>query len=908
MNQKNREDFIAPEDLDNFLDKAQNSPESDRSYSEEIKRRVEPDHRRLRVMVTQDRQQAYLEAVFPSTTYHEIKEALKRENILYNLQEETIQKALEKAGKTGRRQRDVLVAQGKPAVYIKRKEVRYPVLENIRDPESGEPLHLASSVFREISEVLSRADIERIRGYALPVLAVQPQAILMEVQGLDEIESGMDVLGNVIHKVQNEGPGSLKAGDGVAEEPNGMLVAKRYGYLAIVHRYISVISPIWISPEKMEAYFFNPPQLGNKKAPNNHEVMRELKSSGVCFGIEEANIAQMCRDLTHGNLRESCVRIAKGERPNLNKGQIAFTFDPIPPARFEGVLSAFRSLKLEDVLACETGVLAVREGAVLAEQVPEGGAGGVGKNIFGQTVAPSETEQEKKVYKAGLNVKKETRKGLVCYIAEVYGYAGIIGNQICVISPIWIPPDRMEAYFVVLNQTEGIVSPTANDVSHLLEVSQVRYGIDQETIASLCQGLKDGSEKGVQCFCVAKGIPPEPGQDGNIELLFKRLPDPGTLLEDGAIDFRERDAVPNVEIGHLLARRLLPSPGKPGINVRGREIHPPKTHRELLYAGPNVVVKEEENAQLFYATQPGFARVVKDTLSVLQRLRYQGDVNYKLGNIQFEGDVEIGGTVKSRFKVQATGDVYVDGTVENRAEIIAGGDVVVRGGIIGGKVQAKGSIFAKFIQDAEIIAGQDLLVRNYVRDSKIRVGRKATLQGNDGGERQICLVGGQIEVGMLVEAASVGTKFGRKTHIVVGFDWDTELRLVRYQKGLAFCETRSRQAMRSLMATTKGKIGKTAIAEALKEASGKQKEFLIEILKELQELDKLRVSIEHYISDLKQAQQTAAQQAQIRVTGAIFSNVYLQIGNAVYILGEDTEAAVFRLDQVMGQITKELLR
>jgi hypothetical protein len=44
------------------------------------------------------------------------------------------------------------------------------------------------------------------------------------------------------------------------------------------------------------------------------------------------------------------------------------------------------------------------------------------------------------------------------------------------------------------------------------------------------------------------------------------------------------------------------------------------------------------------------------------------------------------------------------------------------------------------------------------------------------------------------------------------------------------------------------------------------------------------------------------------VTGAIFSNVYLQIGNAVYILGEDTEAAVFRLDQVMGQITKELLR
>ena len=242
--------------------------------------------------------------------------------------------------------------------------------------------------------------------------------------------------------------------------------------------------------------------------------------------------------------------------------------------------------------------------------------------------------------------------------------------------------------------------------------------------------------------CLAEGEPAVPGEDGLVELLFKKMPDPGQMLEGGKMNFRERDSVPHAQMGDLLARRTMPKPGKTGRNVRGRLIQPPKTQRDLLYAGPRVTMEEGEGEQLFYAAGVGWARVVKDTLSVQQRFRHRGDVDYTVGNIKMEGDVEIDGSVKSRFCVEASGDVYISGAIERRGQVIAGGDVVVQGGIVGGDVRAKGNLFARFVQDSELHAEGDLLVRNHIQESQVHVHGRALVQGNDGGVRQLCLLGG----------------------------------------------------------------------------------------------------------------------------------------------------------------------
>ena len=112
---------------------------------------------------------------------------------------------------------------------------------------------------------------------------------------------------------------------------------------------------------------------------------------------------------------------------------------------------------------------------------------------------------------------------------------------------------------------------------------------------------------GTQTVLLSRGTPPEPEQSGRVELLFKQRPDPGKLLEAGSIDFREGDAVPQVKVGELLARRTLPIPGKVGKDVRGRVVQPPKQEPERLSPGPNVVAKEETGETAFLRHEPRLA-------------------------------------------------------------------------------------------------------------------------------------------------------------------------------------------------------------------------------------------------------------------------------------------------------------
>ena len=84
----------------------------------------------------------------------------------------------------------------------------------------------------------------------------------------------------------------------------------------------------------------DPPQLGEFRAPDDDAICRMLADQEVCVGIDREVIRQMCLDLKRGDLRESCVLIAKGDPPKLSKGQINFTFEPLPPARFEAVRDA----------------------------------------------------------------------------------------------------------------------------------------------------------------------------------------------------------------------------------------------------------------------------------------------------------------------------------------------------------------------------------------------------------------------------------------------------------------------------------------------------------------------------------------------------------------------------------------
>ena len=896
-----------PEDVEAFLREAEHALSDTDTDGLDQGLPGAPGHRRLRITVPEDGLEARLEAVFPRTTWDEAKEALGHERISWGIREDAVRQALAEAERTGRAQRDVVAAEGQPAVYKQRKTVTYPFLAELHDPETGEPLNRASRVFREIRDVLSRTDIDLIRGYAKPVVGAPPGTVLMVVQGEDAIESGRDVYGKEIRTIREAGPGPLRPGDGVAQGPDGSLKADRFGYVTVSGPFLSVISPVWISPNGMEAYFVDPPQLGQFQAPDEDTICRLLEEQGVCSGIDRDVIRQMCLDLKRGDLRESCVRIAKGDPPKLSKGQINFTFQPLPPARFEAVRDALRSVDLKDVLACEDPVAAVSAGALLAEQAESGGQSRPGTNLFGDPVAASGRAQEKKIYKAGINVRREVREGLVRFVSDIYGYAGILEDKITVLSPLWIPPDRMAAYFIAYPQTGKTAFPSSPEMDDLLERARVRNGIDPGAIAGLAFYWRDPEKREDWAVRLARGRKPTPGDDGTVELLYKQMPDPGRMLESGKMDFRERDAVPQAAPGDLLAKRTLPKPGYEGMDVRGRVLKPPRTERQLLYAGPNVEMEEEDDQQFFRATAAGWPRVVKDSLGVMQRFQQRGDVDYKVGNLKLEGDVEIDGNVKSRFTVEATGDVYVGGTLERSARVEAGGNVVVRHGIIRAKVKAGGSVCAGFIQEADVSAGQDLLVRNYVRDSDVHVGREATIQGDEGGERQLCLLGGTLVAGARINAASVGSPYGRQTRVIAGVDASLEAKLGKYRKGLEFAQTRARRAMRAIEATVGGSEGQKDLVAAIRQAPPGRQAFISRHLKELEALRKLRQSLEHYVEDMDEQRASLLKNAQVRVLQTAFTKATVQIGPIYRSLEKDTPTVAFRLNDEQSKIVQAAL-
>ena len=172
------------EDLELFLNQVEEEMGPDgEDGSDEDASAGEQLHRRLRVIVSEDRLGAYLEAVFPDTTLAEVHRALKREGVVWGVQEDIVEAALERAERSGKRQNDVVAAAGKTAVYKKRMQVSYPFLTGLRLPDVDEPVHLASSVFREILQVMVGREVDRIRHYSRPVVGVQSGEMLMPCPG-----------------------------------------------------------------------------------------------------------------------------------------------------------------------------------------------------------------------------------------------------------------------------------------------------------------------------------------------------------------------------------------------------------------------------------------------------------------------------------------------------------------------------------------------------------------------------------------------------------------------------------------------------------------------------------------------------------------------------------------------------
>jgi hypothetical protein len=264
------------------------------------------------------------------------------------------------------------------------------------------------------------------------------------------------------------------------------------------------------------------------------------------------------------------------------------------------------------------------------------------------------------------------------------------------------------------------------------------------------------------------GPPPLPGEDGKLEYAPCPLetPPPGTEKDaddtEGAIDFRSVQRFINVDADQEIGRIIPPGSGTSGKTVRGKPV-PPQPGKPLqLKLGKNVRAAGDDDS-LLIATIHGRVKQDGDTIHVLEEYVVDGDVDFSVGNIRFNGFVEVRGDVLDGFQINASKGLKITGNVGN-CRLISPGNIEFCGmdGQGKGSILCGGNITANFIHETAIECSGTLQIAVELINCSVRT-RGAVYAGMLSGGSCIALEG--------IDVKKAGAPSGVKTKLHAGTDY-----------------------------------------------------------------------------------------------------------------------------------------
>ncbi|MFV9567486.1 DUF342 domain-containing protein [Thermoanaerobacter mathranii] len=319
---------------------------------------------------------------------------------------------------------------------------------------------------------------------------------------------------------------------------------------------------------------------------------------------------------------------------------------------------------------------------------------------------------------------------------------------------IEVSKDKQQAYLTLIEDPDGI-SINKEVLLQELEKHNIVYGIKSDVIEGICRNLENA--KGV---LIAEGKKPINGEDGKIifEIDIEKNATP-KILEDGSVDYKNLDLFKNIKKGQIIARKINPTAGQPGINVFGQRVDALDGKDVKLPLGKNTYIDEDK----LVAAIDGHLVVLNNKIEVHPLLEVK-EVDTSVGNIKTVASVKITGNVKSGFIVESEGNVEIFGVVE-AATIIAKGNINIHKGVQGAgkaKIIAEGNITAKYLQNCSVEAGGDVYSEAIIY-CEVKAGGSVKLLGN---KSQI--IGSKIVAAREIVAANIGSKMGTYTELQVG--------------------------------------------------------------------------------------------------------------------------------------------
>lgn len=308
----------------------------------------------------------------------------------------------------------------------------------------------------------------------------------------------------------------------------------------------------------------------------------------------------------------------------------------------------------------------------------------------------------------------------------------------------------------------------------------------------------------VENMIIYSGTAAIAGQNGRIVFLVKQFQplQAGKSIE--RIDARFIKRFDNIEIGTVVLRRYAPDSGRPGEDVFGTVIPAtPGAVAELKFDSTLELNKSPRgDFEELVSKTAGYLDSDKGTFTIKGHLQIEGDVDQRIGDIEFIGSVTITGDVMKDFSVIARQDVIVKGDVVSGTVISQQGSVSV-GGNIGGsstdqsasegassgalrrreqkkgpQIRARKNLSASAIDDSDIEVGGTMVVTHDIRNSHIRIHGILTI--TEGG-----LIGGTTFAVKGIEAAILGSELETTTRIVITDDISASAKYSQIQQDIA---------------------------------------------------------------------------------------------------------------------------
>lgn len=327
-----------------------------------------------------------------------------------------------------------------------------------------------------------------------------------------------------------------------------------------------------------------------------------------------------------------------------------------------------------------------------------------------------------------------------------------------------ISEDFMAAFLTKTDRFDRNI--TVAQIKETLFEKGIIFGV---VVDQMVEGFINSSGFKTKSFRIAKGVLPIQGKDAKVEFFFNTdYLKAGGLSIDGAIDFKDRGEIPHVEEETVLAEKIPMVESREGQNIYGDKIE--------TIPGSDIALKFGKGAKLsadgfkVLAAVNGFPKyAMSGHIFVHEEYIAQGDVDYETGHINYDGNVNIKGRIKSGFKVKGNdiAAIELDGGI-----VDADGDVKIAGGINEGKIYARGNVYAKFILKSEVVCMGDVIIEKEIVDADVECSGTCFVQNGK-------LISSRITAKMGVKAKNIGTEMGGASTIKVAYDAFTDRELAK---------------------------------------------------------------------------------------------------------------------------------